>query len=397
MAYRRVVSILVSLIVMAGSVMATAPVHAAGNTCVWTGAVNRFWGTSGNWTNCNGAAPTNGDSLSFDVSLVTSFGSGAVENNIANLQVSTIYFTGAASMYSYFITGNPISLSNGITETVTGPSSNAVNIGITLTASQAFTTDRLLNIAIGSTLNIGSHSLTVNGGRIQFKGPIVGTGALNFNSASTANFLDANNPGFSGPININSGRVIFNASTPSALGSGPITIAGNGILQQSFNTSGTYSIANPITMTGDGGGGNGAINLRDFTGSGVSTVNFTGPVTLTGNSTIDLDSANANFVSQPVGCGFVISQSSGSTSGNLTGNVNGSCPAPVGALAASSSNAATVAATASNSSTPGAPATGYGAPHAQKMSMTLLASAGTLMVVAGLLLLPKANLGHRER
>jgi hypothetical protein len=149
---------------------------------------------------------------------------------------------------------------------------------------------------------------------------------LNFNSSSTANFINENNPDFSGFININGGRVIINAAYNQALGTADVTISDGGILQQSYNTSDSYTLSNNITLIGDGGGNNGAINLHDFAG-GTSTLTFTGRITLTGGAKIDLDNANAIFLSRPVGCGYSISKSSGSSSsgGSLTGNLDGSC------------------------------------------------------------------------
>lgn len=298
----------------------------AANSCTWTGATNTFWGTASNWSGCGGTFPQNGDSLVFNTTFVASPSNGLLYNDISDLQVSSILFTGSG-MYGFNITGDDISLNASLADI--SDSSNNLNLTTTLTNDATFTVGPvgLLNLGSSSnSLTIGNHSVTVIGGRFQFEGPIIGTGTINFNTSTTANFMNGNSPSFSGPVKINGGRMIINAADEHPLGTGPLTISYGGILQESFNTASTYTLSNDITMEGDGGGNNGAINLHDFTG-GTSTLTLTGNLTLTGDAKIDLDNANMIVLSRPTGCGSTITKSGGSSGsgGSLTGNLTGSC------------------------------------------------------------------------
>jgi hypothetical protein len=324
---KRFVTAGISLLTLAVGLLTIHPaVYAAGNTCTWTGATNTSWGTASNWSGCGGTIPQNGDNLVFDTTSLST--DTILTNSISSLQVGSISFTGSGSN-SYTITGNDITLAGGFSDSTC--SFNALSVGVTLSADQTFTaTGCSPSIGLSSkSMNLGSHHLTLNGSQgIDMESPIVGDGTITISTTTQPfTFFDANSPSFSGRLNISNTRLIFNVAQPQALGTADITINDGAVLQESFNTSGSYSLSNNITLVGDGGGNNGAINLHDFTGSGTSTVTFTGVITLTGNAKIDLDNANATFFSRPVGCGYTISKSAGSSGsgGSLTGNLAGAC------------------------------------------------------------------------
>ncbi|HSW90364.1 MAG TPA: hypothetical protein VLF64_00010, partial [Candidatus Saccharimonadales bacterium] len=328
MKIKNVVGTAVSLALAFVALSASHPVYAAGANCTWTGAVNTSWNTAGNWSSCNGTRPQNGDNLIFDTTSLAS--NKILNNNISNLSVGSITFTGGGS-HNYTVMGNDITLSNGFSDSTCN--FNSLDIGITLSADQSFTATGC-SPSIGTSskdLNIGSYHLTLNGSQgIDMESPFVGDGTITISTTTHPfTFFDADSPNFSGHINISDTRLIFNVAQPDALGTADITINDDAVLQESYNTSNSYTFDNDITLIGDGGGNNGAINLHDFTGSGTSTLTFTGKVTLTGDATIDLDNANAIFLSRPVGCGYTITKSAGSggSGGSLIGNLTGSCPA----------------------------------------------------------------------
>lgn len=81
----KILNVTVSAAVLAAVlVSAFAPqAFAVVNTCIWTGAgADAKFSTVANWTNCNGVAPVDGDSASFDLSALTS--------NAANYKVLEI-------------------------------------------------------------------------------------------------------------------------------------------------------------------------------------------------------------------------------------------------------------------------------------------------------------------
>ncbi len=354
---------MVSSALSVGSLILANAAEAA-STCTWTAAGDgTSWSQSSNWSGCGGA-PQNGDDLVFDTAVL-----GATShptNDISNLQVGSLAFTGTG-MYPYHISGNPITLGSGITDN--SQTGGSLNLDITLTANQTFTTHGLTDIESSTTgLTIGAYTLNVvntgSGSGVGLYAHIIGTGAINF-SSSGDNFINNNNPSYSGPITVNSGILIINASNTNQLGTGPLTIADGASLQESINSNGTYSIANPITVMGAGAGGAGAIIVHGYSSTG--TVNFNGPETLAGDTQVGLTSANADFAGSVGGCGYGLGSVPGS-SGTLSGNLAGSC---------------VVASAGGNSTVPSAPSTGLGAPGSSEALVTTLALATLPIALLG--------------
>lgn len=379
-ATRKAKFLIISILAAAplGAALVTAPAYAAVNTCDWTGASSQNWSNAANWSNCGGTAPQNGDNLVFNTTSLTS-GAGSLNNDISNLQVGSISFTGSNNLFGYILSGNGISLSGGFSDT--SNSSNSFAMDITLTSNQTFSTDTSNDVSsTANTLAIGNHTLTINStssGIVDLLSAITGTGEIDFNSATESNFINHNNPGFSGIIKVASGRLIINASNTDQLGTGQVIVASGASLQESINANGTYSIANPITLGGSGIGSTGAIDVHGFSATG--TVNFTGAITLTSDAVVSLESANANFTGTVSGCGYSISKKSGS-SGTLSGNLTGSCN--TGGSSPSGSSSGTTASSSSTSSStadPAAPSTGYGQPANQNTPIALAIISGTML------------------
>jgi hypothetical protein len=353
--------------------------HALTYTCTWTnGDSTSIWSDPLNWSGCNSAAPQNGDSLIFNTSILSSEPQGNITNDISSLQVANITIEGGGS-YNYNISGNAISLSNGITNNATSPGS-FINVGMTLTANQTFAAGSTgLDIGVSSAnFNLGSNTLNISGADgVRLYSPIVGTGTINYSiTSSIISMINESNPSFNGAVVINSGIVVVNVSQTDPLGTGTVTVNNGGNLQISINSNGTYTIANPITMAGNTS--NGAIHVDNFTGSGTSTVDFTGAVSLTANSEVNLNSANADFQGAVSGCGYTISELSGA-SGTLSGNLTGSCTT---ASSGSSSGGGTTATSSRADPSASDPDTGYGTPASALPKYIAMASG--LLLVSGL-------------
>jgi hypothetical protein len=362
-------SLIATLMWFAGSASALS------YTCTWTGATNKNWSVANNWANCNSAAPQNGDSLIFPVGILGSSSAGNLTNDISNLQLANISFSGTnANHYAYNISGNAVSLSGGITDS-TSPGST-VDLQITLTANQTFSASDDLGIGDSSSnLNMGTNNLILSGtgGDVDINSAIVGSGELSLDGTNdTWGFLNNNDPSFSGALAVQTGRLIYNAAQPTALGSAAVTIADGATLQESINSTGSYTISNAITMTGDGDGATGAIDVHAFSSTG--SVNFTGPITLLGDTQIGLFNADASFTGTVSGCGYTMTSASGS-SGTLSGNLVGICM--------QSTNSGSSSSAPSGNS----PDTGYGRPSQSNPIIALLIVGATISTATGLALL----------
>lgn len=362
-----------AVIVPCAPVFLSGTAAASPQTCTWTGATNDDWSTSTNWSGCGGGVPQNGDNLVFDVSSLSTPTQGNLVNSLSNLQVGSITFTGSNifSGYGYILSGNPISLSGGIHDGA--DTINNLEMDITLTADQTFTRSHSGYLVPDSaTLDIGNHTLTLDssssGGSIDIYDAITGTGKIVSKSGSYANFFDNNNPGLSGPIDIQAGRLIINANQTDQLGTGPVTVEDGATLQESINANGNYTVNNPITLAGNGRGSYGTIHVEGFSATG--TVSFTGNILLNGNVSVGLVGADAVIAGPVSGCGYTISPLAGN-SGTLSGNLAGSCAVP-GAAPGSSTNTANV---------PGAPNTGYGGPDNDHLPLMLLVSSAAILAV----------------
>jgi hypothetical protein len=350
-------------------ILGTGTIYASPAICTWTaygGSIN--WSDTNNWSCTSGTVPEDGDSLVFNQDILSA--SVSINNDISNLQLSNISFTGSGvADDTYTMSGNSITLSGGITDT-SSRGGNDVGVPISLVSNQSFTTnhtDFLGNISLGS------NNLTLSGNSgFTLLGQISGTGSLNVDSTDTT-MIEANNTSFSGPVNINDGRTIVNVSNTDPLGTGVVTVANDATLQISINSAGTYTVSNPITLGGIGDGSSGQIDVENF-GAGTDNVNLTGNVTLTANTDVSLSSANLDVAGNVSGCNYLINKTSGSV-GTLSGILTGSCPT-TNPSATSTSNSAQ------------APNTGYGSPHNDSLDLTI-SILGAISLVCGIRLLYK--------
>ena len=118
-------------------------VHALGVTLYWCNPAGGDFNTAANWntaSDCSSGTqevPAVGDDLIFDNTNLTA--TAAINNDITGLDIDSITFQGTnSSGYGFTITGDAMSLDNGITES-SSSTVDEIGLDLTLTASQAFT------------------------------------------------------------------------------------------------------------------------------------------------------------------------------------------------------------------------------------------------------------------
>lgn len=180
---------------------------AAGQTCTWTGGgADTNFSTVANWTNCNGAAPTNDDALVFDASSLSA--DVTPNNDINGLSVTNITFSGSSSnYYNYAIDGSAITVTGAISNTATyGSDSKEMSIvaPVVLGGDVSVT-----NVSLNGAISVAGHTLTLATSLpcgMDITGAISGTGAVVIaNTAGTASGVNikGNNSGFTGVFTAN--------------------------------------------------------------------------------------------------------------------------------------------------------------------------------------------------
>lgn len=299
----------------------TGVAHAAATyTCTWVGAGDGTSFSDGaNWTGCNSAAPVpaDTDTLVFDVSTFAA--DKTLNNDIASLAVTDVQFTGdntTGNFPSLKLSGNPITVNGSVLDTSTGASSQFaldLILGADITLTDPLNVDSSTNST--QTINLNGHNLTVGAGAGLVANKITGNGNLTIATSSYAYLMKANT-GWSGSVSVAAtGSIsVFPGSITSA---NSITVADTGnITLCALNGA---DVASPLTV-----GGTGAIytaascGLGGAGGSGLNplaSVNWTGPITLTKNTTVS--GAGEFKVSGSLSGAYTLTQAAG-TDGKVT-------------------------------------------------------------------------------
>jgi len=305
----------------------TNAAHASGINLYWCNTGNGNFSTASNWntnSNCsNGSqqAPVSGNNLIFDNTNLVS--DTTLNNDINGLDIASINFTGTSSSnYNFTITGNAISLDNGITDT-SRSNLNQVSLDITLTANQSFidttgSTGLIKgNFGLTNILNIGGHTLTLSsntnsGGQIFILSRLQGTGNIVMNGDNSGHYyFTTPDNGFSGNVTLENGQASI---YDNSVGTGKITVKNGATLNINFDTlSPTFS--NPLEIAGNGyDGTSGSLMISDgcptpinngtCTNTGADT--FTGAITLAGNTIVSTGGNTVNFTNIVQCSGFSI-------------------------------------------------------------------------------------------
>lgn len=189
-------------------------------TNVWVGNVSGNWGTGANWS--AGVVPGDGEDLVFPegaVRLVTT------NNTSTTRRYRSMLIAGGG----YLFRGNSLSLSNGLAATYdTGTST--VELPITLRAPQAFQcTVSGLSVNVTGDVDLGSHTLTVDGeGNVRLGGVVSGTGGVTKNGTGLL-FLEGSGLNtYTGMTRVNEGRLMLDKSAIPAIPNGELII-GDGV------------------------------------------------------------------------------------------------------------------------------------------------------------------------
>ena len=233
-------------------------------TCTWTDgahSTNDDWSNGANWsgTGCTGTGgPPAGASLVFP----TPVPNGATPTN--DLTAGTV-FDSLTIEDGYTLSGNAITLdpASGTGITATGGATVTINTPIVLGAGQTFSSTNTA-VHLFGTISDGTHGygLTLSG--YLWNVDPLSAGGAGSNTYGGGTTIDGN--GYT------------SLATNAGFGSGPVTITpGSTLLVDS-----SVTLANAVTVGGSGTGGNGAI----AEGGGVAGSTLSGPVTLTGDTTV---------------------------------------------------------------------------------------------------------------
>lgn len=282
----------------------------------WTGGGDgTSFSDTDNWS--TGVVPGANDTLTFSVTGLSA--QKVLDNDVSNLSVAGITFTGNTGSTNYFgytLQGNPITLTGNIQNTMTGTNAEYVTptiqnnlvLGANVSVSK-------VNLGVtGSTLNLQSNTLTYAGATscgTSLISALSGSGTLSI-TGDRINVTGANTS-FTGPINVTGNAAIGVGSLGTAAGA--TTVSGGGKL--SVVTQQNVTSAEPFTLGGTGYFGAAQGYLECAGGGGTtSTLTLTGGVTLSSDFVYDGD--NNTVINEPYtanGHTFVVGSG---VSGSLT-------------------------------------------------------------------------------
>lgn len=251
--FHRLSGLLSGVGVLAASLLFPAAAFAAAPyTCTWTGAGgDSNFSTAGNWSGCNGTSPqpADNDQLIFPVGApnLTPF------NDLTSATFENITFNGGTSgSDGYVITGNDISVTatmqGSINDQSTTSSGNELALNITEAGTGLFEGSSSSQLIIGDPDNLGLYSLTVGASTVltlndtTVASTITGISSpstvvhINSSTSDAGVDLQADNPGFAGTIDHDSGKLIIGGQNVNATlvadGSGNSALKGTGKIKQ---------------------------------------------------------------------------------------------------------------------------------------------------------------------
>ena len=263
-------------------------------TDTWTGLslVSPNWSAAGNWS---AGVPLAGEDLVFPGSLAATASFASVNDLAAGTSFNSLTFQGGG----YAVTGNAITLAaGGLTDT----GSNLFQPGITLGATQTFTTNSG-TLTLNGIVAEGANPLAFSGAGVTLLASgatVSGSSGLTVNAGASLTVNGADSA-FTGNT-IDNG--LLTVGNNAALGSGTLTLNNGASLQADT----TVTLANPVAL-----GNNASVTLA----SG-SPLAFNGPntVTLAGADTVTVNSATTIY--DPVGGAGASLTLGAASSGTLT-------------------------------------------------------------------------------
>jgi len=267
------------------------------NIDVWTGkGLTDNWSNPQNWSD---GVPTNNSIIAFNATK----GTYSSNNNLNNITLRNIVFQGGVKtgINNIDLTGNSVSLSDGLTDDVTSSTSVDIGLSFNLTANQDFNISGNLSIdpydslqLVNAVVNVSKYSLVINGfnsSNISINS-LAGSGSVvvNLNDSSTLTINQASQD-LSGPVHLNSG--ITTIANVNSLGSSTVYVSNGATLGIDSTGLSSSTLSNNITIDGDGVNGVGVLdiigNYYQFT--------LLGKVTLTGDSEVGFSDDFGNSLS----------------------------------------------------------------------------------------------------
>lgn len=257
--------------IMAISLLLCASATAALKT--WDGSSGANWSTAANWT--PSGVPLDGDDLSFPAGALNPVNN----NDIVDLRVATLQFSGAAGGFT--LSGNAITITNGVVAANTAGLNILSFSTITNATSQTWTVDS------GGTLDVNANIVLIGGGtftvnndfNVTLDGTIIGSGALLKSSSGTGTLFlrsSANNT-YTGTTTVNAGILNLNSSgSATAMVPGDLVINANGSV--TLGQSSQIADTSDVTV-------NGVLSLGGFSET-IATLTMTAGDVSTGAGTL---------------------------------------------------------------------------------------------------------------
>lgn len=349
-------------------VLVSPVAHAAGNVCTWVSGSD-FSTATWSGTGC-GSGPTVGDAIVLDVS-----GLGAnttLNNDIVGLSLTAITSTGTnASGYGFTLTGNDLLINGDISG-----GQNMLTLDLNITIGTPTTINGGVALDTTKTITLGSNLTII--GQLYADGIIAGTGDIGVSSNAYLNLFGANT--FTGNITIQPSGMLN--VDPGGLGNvaNSVTVVSEGVLTLcGFNGA---TLANPLTLAGDGTGTDGAIMAYGSCGLGGGGI--TGPVaaanaTLSGDITL---TANTIFYTSGL-----LKFTGATATGNFTSTINAGLPGTIelayGTNGTATSNGVYKSAVRTDTITTNAPSTPYSVEY--NNILVINATVGDVDVYSGVL------------
>lgn len=287
--------------------LAAPAAYAATYTCTWTGSgADHNFSTAGNWTGCNGGAPSasDADDLVFPTDTATNF---TPNNDLTGAIFNSITFSGTGGSTAFTLSGNAFTLAGNITDS--SDQNNVINNAFTLS------TDTTITIA-------GSDQLSLDGA-------VSGTGAITKAGTGLVRIISAQS---TGSLTVNAGNLSVRTSSGSTPFSGVTIASGATFADDIFDSgSGPFTFDKPIN-------GAGTFDLSTVGSGGNFSLDVTGDIALTGDMTFTgSDNVTVNLKGAISGAGFKVLAGTGITIVNQS--TNNTSATPGGVLPGSSSNA----------------------------------------------------------
>ncbi len=262
-------------------------------------------------TNSNGYGLKVSDATSFTATPTINVGTATASNvtqglyMTGNLTGTGFIKTGAGTVVlnnavpaNNTFTGN-ININQGVvsvsSDAQLGNSANIIQLNPT-TGTSAFRADGTFTLAhplqLSNTAN--TRTIEVTGGNTLTLSSTFDLNAGAGNAATLAKneqgtlILNANNPSWTGGININQGAVLINNSTlTSAAGTGTISISpGANVIGAALQLAGGVTVSNPLTLQGTNNLLNGGINFAGQLDNVSGTNTYSGPISHPFDATI---------------------------------------------------------------------------------------------------------------